>query len=167
MAVKLRLTRMGRKKRPFYRVIAVDSRKRRDGSYIECVGTYNPLTNPATIDIDQEAAIKWLSSGAQPSDTVRNLLSRRGILLAFDLKKRGASEEEIGNAVVKHLELHQDKADKVAAEARRKAEEAVKADERRRKEEEARKAAEAAAAAKAEEEAAASEEPAEGEAAAE
>ena len=157
MAVKLRLTRMGRKKRPFYRVIAVDSRKRRDGSYIECVGTYNPLTNPATVDIDQEAALKWLANGAQPSDTVRSLLSRRGIMLAFDLKKRGASEEDIQIAVAKHLELHQDKADKFAADAERKEEEARKADERRRKEEEARKAAEAAAAAKAEEEAAAAE----------
>jgi ribosomal protein S16 len=74
MAVKLRLTRMGSKKRPFYRVVATNSGTRRDGRPLEFLGHYNPMTNPATIQIDQEKVKKWLDLGAEPSDTVRNLL---------------------------------------------------------------------------------------------
>jgi small subunit ribosomal protein S16 len=74
MAVKLRLTRMGSKKRPFYRVVATKSGSRRDGRPLEFLGHYNPMTNPATVQIDQEKVKKWLDMGAEPSDTVRNLL---------------------------------------------------------------------------------------------
>ena len=74
MAVKLRLTRMGSKKRPFYRVVAINVGTRRDGRPLEFLGHYNPMTNPATIQIDQEKVKKWLGLGAEPSDTVRNLL---------------------------------------------------------------------------------------------
>ncbi len=80
MAVKLRLKRMGKKRHPYYRVVAADSRSPRDGRIIEAVGTYDPNTNPATVNIDADLAIKWIKNGAQPSDTVRNLLSSQGIL---------------------------------------------------------------------------------------
>ena len=80
MAVKLRLKRMGSKQKPFYRVVAADSRSRRDGKAIEEIGTYNPVANPAEIKINEELAIKWLNNGAQPTDTVRDLLRGQGIL---------------------------------------------------------------------------------------
>ena len=79
MAVKLRLKRMGAKKKPFYRVVAADSRSPRDGKFIETVGTYNPLTTPAEIKIDEEKAMKWLENGAIPTDTVRALFKKAGI----------------------------------------------------------------------------------------
>ena len=79
MAVKLRLKRMGSKKRPFYRVVAADSRSPRDGRFIEAIGTYNPIIEPAEIKIDEELAMKWLNNGAIPTDTVRNLFKKAGI----------------------------------------------------------------------------------------
>ncbi|MBN1559312.1 30S ribosomal protein S16 [candidate division KSB1 bacterium] len=94
MSVKLRLTRMGRKKRPFYRIVAIDSRVSRDGGYLEKIGTYNPLTDPADVQIDKELALKWLKYGAQPSETVRNFLRKEGILFELELHKRGLSAEE-------------------------------------------------------------------------
>lgn len=78
--VKIRLTRMGKKKQPFYRVVVVDGRDRRDGAPIEEIGYYNPMTNPADIKIDAEKANKWLANGAQPTDTVRALLKKTEIL---------------------------------------------------------------------------------------
>lgn len=92
MAVKLRLTRMGKKKQPMYRVVATDSHTKRDGEYIELVGTYNPLTKPATVKIDEEVALKWLNNGAIPSDTVRNLLSDAGIMKKFADSKNKKSK---------------------------------------------------------------------------
>ncbi|MBX5436252.1 MAG: 30S ribosomal protein S16 [Alicyclobacillaceae bacterium] len=83
MAVRIRLKRMGAKKHPFYRVVVADARSPRDGRFIEEIGTYNPLTEPAAVSIDEEKALKWLSSGAQPSDKVRYLLSQAGILKKF------------------------------------------------------------------------------------
>ncbi len=88
MAVKLRLTRMGKTKQPMYRVVAIDSHTKRDGEYIELVGTYNPLTKPATVKLDEEVALKWLNNGAIPSDTVRNLLSDAGIMKKFAESKK-------------------------------------------------------------------------------
>ena len=79
MAVKIRLQRHGSKKRPFYRLVAADSRKPRDGRYLEIIGTYNPTTEPATVKIDQAKAKKWLNEGAQVTDTVKNLFSKAGI----------------------------------------------------------------------------------------
>jgi len=81
--VKLRLTRMGSHKRPFYRIVAAKSTSPRDGRFIEIVGTYNPLTEPAIVEIDEEKVMKWLSNGAQPTDTVRSLLSKQGIMTKF------------------------------------------------------------------------------------
>lgn len=83
MAVKLRLTRGGSKKKPTYRIVAIDSHTKRDGEYIELVGTYNPRTNPKTVTLKEEVAMKWLSQGAIPSDTVKNILSDAGIMKKF------------------------------------------------------------------------------------
>jgi len=80
MAVKIRLKRMGAKKAPFYRVVVADARYPRDGRFLEEIGTYNPLTEPSEIKIDAEAAQKWLKNGAQPTDTVRSLLKRSGVI---------------------------------------------------------------------------------------
>ena len=85
--VKLRLKRMGAKKQPSYRIVAADSRAPRDGRFIEIVGFYNPRTNPATIKVDEEKALKWLNDGAQPSDTVRAILSDAGIMKKFHESK--------------------------------------------------------------------------------
>jgi small subunit ribosomal protein S16 len=78
--VKIRLTRMGKKKAPSYRIVVADSRSPRDGRFIEQIGMYNPLTDPATVEIDAEKAAQWLKNGAQPSDTVKALLKKSGIL---------------------------------------------------------------------------------------
>ncbi|MEI3499469.1 MAG: 30S ribosomal protein S16 [Bacilli bacterium] len=83
MAVKLRLKRMGAKKRPFYRIVAADSRSPRDGRFIEVVGTYNPITEPAEVKVNEELALKWLQNGAIPTDTVRDLLRKQGIMEKF------------------------------------------------------------------------------------
>ena len=89
MAVKLRLKRMGGKQKPFYRIVAADSRFPRDGRFIETVGTYNPIAKPAEVKIDKELAIKWLSTGAQPTDTVKALFKKEGILKGFADAKKG------------------------------------------------------------------------------
>ena len=80
MAVKMRLTRLGDKKSPFYRIVIADSRTARDGSYIDKVGHYNPIANPAEIVIDKEKATDWLKKGVQPTDTVKNILINEGVL---------------------------------------------------------------------------------------
>ena len=80
MAVKIRLTRMGKKKNPFYRIVVADQRSRRDGAPIDEIGYYDPMTNPANVKIDAEKATKWLNNGAQPTDTVRSLLKKSEII---------------------------------------------------------------------------------------
>lgn len=80
MAVKIRLKRMGMKKKPFYRVVVADSRCPRDGRFIEEIGYYDPMTEPSTVKIDGESAKKWIANGAQPTDTVRTLLKKSGII---------------------------------------------------------------------------------------
>ena len=89
MAFKIRLKRMGAKKAPFYRVVVADSRSPRDGRFIDLVGTYNPLTTPAEIKINEETAIKWLNNGAIPTDTVKNLISKAGIMEKYHNLKQG------------------------------------------------------------------------------
>lgn len=81
--VRLRLRRMGAKNQPFYRIVAVDSRWKRDGKYIEALGYYDPKTDPYTLQLDEEKAMKWLKVGAQPSDTVRALFRKAGVLKKF------------------------------------------------------------------------------------
>lgn len=83
MSVKIRLKRVGAKKTPFYRIVIADSRAPRDGRSIEQIGTFNPLQNPAVVKIDEDKALDWMSKGAQPSDTVRNLFSKEGIMQKF------------------------------------------------------------------------------------
>lgn len=89
--VRLRSQRSGSKKNPFYRIVATDSRNPRDGRYIEVVGTYNPLTNPATIKFDTEKVMKWLKAGAKPTDTVKSLLTKEGLIVKF-LEEKAKAE---------------------------------------------------------------------------
>ena len=101
MAVHLRLRRMGKKKQPFYRIVAIDSRVARDGKYLENLGTYNPRTEPAAVAIDSGRAFYWLSQGAKPSDTVHNLLRQQGIMMRWHLQKLGWEEAKIGEEMKK------------------------------------------------------------------
>ena len=97
MSVKIRLQRHGRKGKAFYWIVAADSRSKRDGKLLEKIGTYNPNTNPATIDLDIDAAVKWLQNGAQPTDTAKALLSYKGAMLKNHLAvgvRKGALTEE-------------------------------------------------------------------------
>lgn len=89
MSVKIRLSRQGRKKAPFYRLVVADERSPRDGKFIELIGTYNPMTDPAAVSIDEERALYWLKNGALPSDTARGLLKKQGI---WDKFKAGKAE---------------------------------------------------------------------------
>lgn len=125
MAVKLRLTRMGKKKQPLYRIVAIDSRVRRDGKYIEKIGHYNPLTNPAEIVVDEEKAFRWLKNGAIPTDTVRSLFSKKGILLKWNLMKRGLPDAQISEEFKKWEVLQierQKRQEALAAQAKAKKE---------------------------------------------
>ena len=101
MPVKIRLQRHGRKGKPFYYVVAADSRSKRDGRFLEKLGTYNPNTDPATIELNVDGAVKWLENGAQPTDTARAILSYKGALLKHHLAggvKKGALTEEQAEA---------------------------------------------------------------------
>jgi len=95
LAVKIRLRRMGKKKQPIYKVVAADERSPRDGKFIEALGLYNPITNPAIVDIKEERVLYWLGVGAQPTTTVKGLLSQKGILYKRELLKSGLGEEEV------------------------------------------------------------------------
>lgn len=92
MAVKIRLMRMGAKKRPFYRVVVADSRAPRDGRFIDNIGTYDSTKQPAVISIDEQKALEWMQNGAQPTDTVRALFSQTGIMKQFNILKNGKKE---------------------------------------------------------------------------
>lgn len=97
MPVKIRLSRQGRKKRPFYYIVAADSRSKRDGRYLEKLGTYNPVTNPASITLDVDASLKWLHNGAQPTDTAKAILSYKGVMYKKHLQRgvsKGAFSQE-------------------------------------------------------------------------
>ena len=85
MAVKLRLKRMGSKQRPFYRIIAADSRSPRDGRFIESVGTYDPIKKDENVTVDEEKVLKWLNNGAQPTDTVKSILTQTGVWAKYKL----------------------------------------------------------------------------------
>ena len=101
MAVKMRLRRMGAKKRPFYRIVVADSRYPRDGRFIEEIGYYNPIMEPAEIKLDKELAMKWLKNGATPTDTVRDILSKEGVMKEFHESKFTKKEEKAEKAVKK------------------------------------------------------------------
>lgn len=101
MSVKIRLQRHGKKGKPFYWVVAADARAKRDGKYLEKIGTYNPNTNPATVELDVDSAVKWLFNGAQPTDTARTLLSYKGAMLKHHLQggvNKGALTQEQADA---------------------------------------------------------------------
>ena len=101
MSVKIRLQRHGKKGKPFYWVVAADARSKRDGKYLEKIGTYNPNTNPATIDLDLNSAVQWLHNGAQPTDTARAILSYKGALLKHHLDggvRKGALTQDQADA---------------------------------------------------------------------
>ncbi len=116
MAVKLRLQRHGKKGKPFYWIVAADARSKRDGKYLEKLGSYNPNVNPAIIDVDVDGAVKWLQNGAQPTDTARAILSYKGVLLknhlAGGVRKGALTEEEAEKKFQAWLD---DKAGKVDA----------------------------------------------------
>jgi small subunit ribosomal protein S16 len=116
MSVKIRLQRMGRKKHPFYQIVVADSRSPRDGRYIERLGTYNPMTKPATIDIDREKALDWVMKGAQPTDTARAILRYKGIYYKKHLL-RGVSKGSmtIEEAQAKHQQWVDQKEAQIAA----------------------------------------------------
>lgn len=113
MPVRIRLQRHGKKGKPFYWIVAADGRAKRDGRYLEKIGTYNPNTNPATVELDVDQAVKWLENGAQPSDTARTLLSYRGVMMKYHLNggvKKGAfSQEEADKRFAAWLEQKQTK----------------------------------------------------------
>ena len=101
MSVKIRLQRHGKKGKPFYWVVAADARSKRDGKFLEKIGTYNPNTNPATIDLNLDKAVQWLHNGAQPTDTARAILSYKGALLKHHLDggvRKGALTQEQADA---------------------------------------------------------------------
>ncbi len=130
MPVKIRLQRHGKKGKPFYWVVAADSRAKRDGRFLEKIGTYNPNTNPATIDLNIDSAVQWLQNGAQPTDTARAILSYKGALLKNHLAggvRKGALTEE--QAEAKFNAWLDEKAGKVSgkAEGLAKAKEEAKA----------------------------------------
>ncbi|NNG10831.1 MAG: 30S ribosomal protein S16 [Arenibacter sp.] len=159
MPVKIRLQRHGKKGKPFYWVVAADSRAKRDGKFLEKLGTYNPNTNPATIELDLDSSVKWLQNGAQPTDTAKRILSYKGVLLKHHLlggvRKGALTEEQVEEKFNAWLEekgkLVSSKVEDLAkAEADAKA----KALEAEKEINEKRKAAAAAAEAPAEEEAA-------------
>jgi small subunit ribosomal protein S16 len=113
MPARIRLQRHGKKGKPFYWIVAADGRAKRDGRYLEKIGTYNPNTNPATVELDVDQAVKWLENGAQPSDTARTLLSYRGAMIKHHLNggvKKGAfSQEEADKRFAAWLEEKQAK----------------------------------------------------------
>jgi len=94
LAVRIRLQRHGRKKKPFYRIVAADARSQRDGAFLEALGYYDPITDPANVEIDTEKALKWLKTGAQPSDTAKSLLTQLGIWDQFVNPGAGSTIEE-------------------------------------------------------------------------
>ena len=157
MATKLRLQRRGRKNYPFYQIIVADSRAPRDGKYIERIGSYNPNTHPATITLDFDRALYWLQTGAQPTDTVRNILSSEGVLMKKHLLggvAKGAFDEaeaEKRFSAWKSNKLQDEKSEMTRDEEKKRAEEKARLDA----EKEVNKArAEALAKKKADEEAA-------------
>ena len=164
MATKIRLQRGGRKSYAFYRIVIADARAPRDGKFTEKIGTYNPNTNPATVDLNFERALYWVETGAQPTDTVRNILSREGVYMMKHLKggvKKGAFDEATAQKKFDAWKADKQKGlEKVAAEEARAKKDAAAAQlkaEKAQNEEQAKKNAEKKAAeeaAKAEAEAA-------------
>jgi small subunit ribosomal protein S16 len=146
LAVKLRLRRMGKKKQPIYKVVAADSRAPRDGKFLEAIGLYNPLTDPHTLNINEDRAMYWLNVGAQPTDTVKSLLRQKGIILKRELVRKGLSEDKIATELENWEKLSEAKANSASKKKKsRKAEakEKAEAEAKLKAEAEAKKNAEA------------------------
>ncbi len=122
MAVKLRLRRMGKKKQPIYKIVAADARSPRDGKFLEAVGIYNPLTNPHTVNVKEDRVSYWLNVGAQPTDTVKSLLSQKGIILKRDIARRKLSEEKAQTEIENWQKLKEASAQKKTVKKKKKAE---------------------------------------------
>jgi len=118
LAVTIRLTRTGRRKRPYYRIVVTDTRAPRDGRYIECLGTYDSMEKPASVKIEEARTNFWLDRGAVPSDTVRSLLRHRGILLKRNLKKRGMDEAKIEEELKNWESVHIERVKRVSEKTR-------------------------------------------------
>ena len=131
MAVRIRLQRHGRKKRPFYRLVAADARAQRDGVFLERLGHYNPMTDPADVFIDEEKALKWLRRGAQPSDTAKRLLTHKGILMKFEYEKLGKPMpgDEVAEEVVETEDVETTETQDAASEMDTSPEEATPEEE--------------------------------------
>jgi len=154
LATAIRLARMGKKKRPFYRLVAVDSRKRRDGAYLANLGFYNPFVEPYELQLHDEEIMVWLKRGAVVSETVRSLLKAHGLMLRFALEKQGMSDEDVSAKVAEFRASADVRAlGRADSAARRKSEQVAEA-VRVKSEAAAAKAAEAAAAEAAEQAAA-------------
>lgn len=144
MAVKLRLRRMGKKRQPIYKVVAADVRSPRDGKYIEAIGTYSPKSDPAAIEINEDRALYWLGCGAQPTETVKNLLSKEGILLKRELQKEGLSEEAIAEKLGEWGKQKESALEDKKAKAEKKKKEKAETEQRKLEEENKEREAEAA-----------------------
>jgi len=129
LAVKIRLTRMGRKKRPFYRIVVTDSRSPRDGRFIERIGTYDPLLQSSQVEVDAQRVNYWLDQGAIPSDTVRSLLRHEGILYQRILTKKGLDEAQIQEEMKKWEVLQIERKRRAEAKDEAKSKKKAKAEE--------------------------------------
>lgn len=142
------MRRLGRKKIPVFSIIATDSRNARDGRYIEDLGRYYPLKQPAEVQLNEDRVLYWLDNGAKPSDTVRSILSKRGLMLYHHLKLKGTAEADIREQVNKHLKQVAEKGDAIAITSKMQPDDALEEEreraEQRRKEAEERRLREAA-----------------------
>lgn len=120
--IKIRLRRLGKKKQPIYKIVAADSRSPRDGKFLEAIGNYNPMVQPMLVNLKEDRLFLWLKRGAQPTETVRGLLSRKGLWLKWSLVRKGADADTIAAALEKWQSLQAEKLNREAQKkARRKA----------------------------------------------
>ncbi len=145
MATTIRLTRMGKKKRPFYRLVVLDSRARRDGAYLANLGYYNPFVEPHEVDLRADEIVEWLGKGAELSTTARSLLKREGVLYQFSLIKQGLSADEVARKMEEWRPAHEARLARTAADQETRKRQLAEAEQKRK--DDAAKAAEAEAAA--------------------
>ena len=145
MATTIRLTRMGKKKRPFYRLVVLDSRSRRDGAYLANLGYYNPFVEPHEVDLRADEIVEWLGKGAELSTTARSLLKREGVLYQFSLIKQGLPADEVARKMEEWRPGHEARLARTAADQETRKRQLAEAEQKRK--DDAAKAAEAEAAA--------------------
>ena len=132
MATTIRLTRLGKKKRPFYRLVVLDSRKRRDGAYLANLGYYNPFVEPPEINIRADEVIDWLGKGATVSGTARSLMKREGVLYQFSLVQEGLSAEEISTRMDEWRQRHEQRVERKEGDRVRRLRQIAEAEQQRR-----------------------------------